>query len=147
MLTIGVELTEARPVKTLGNILWFVLAGIWTALGWLLVALVLTILIVTIPMARQCLKLARFSLWPMGRVAVPSSTVPVLSSVGQVLWVIFAGWWLALEYLVAGVLLCITVIGIPFGLQAFKLAGLAFAPFGKEIRRTSEVRSAIAASP
>ena len=64
-------------MKTVGNILWFLLAGIWTALGWLIVALVLTILIVTIPMARQCLKLAHFSLWPMGRVAVPSSTVPV----------------------------------------------------------------------
>src|SRR5262245_25913707 len=97
-------------------------------------------------MARQCLKLAHFSLWPMGRVAVPSSTVPVLGAVGQVLWVIFAGWWLALEYLIAGALLCITIIGIPFGLQAFKLAGLAFAPFGKEIRRTKEVRSAIASS-
>jgi uncharacterized membrane protein YccF (DUF307 family) len=134
-------------VKTVGNILWLFLAGIWTALGWLFAAFVLTILIVTIPMALQCLKLARFSLWPMGRVAVPSTRVPVLSVVGQVLWVIFAGWWLALEYLVAGVFLCVTIIGIPFGLQAFKLAGLAFAPFGKEIRRTSEVRSAIAASP
>jgi uncharacterized membrane protein YccF (DUF307 family) len=133
-------------VKTVGNILWLFLGGIWTALGWLAVALVLTLLIVTIPMARQCLKLARFSLWPMGRVAVQSSRVPVLSAVGQVLWVIFAGWWLALEYLFAGLLLCITIIGIPFGLQSFKLAGLAFAPFGKEIRRTSDVRGVVAAS-
>jgi uncharacterized membrane protein YccF (DUF307 family) len=131
-------------MKTIGNVLWLVFAGIWLALEWLLVALVLTILIVTIPMARQCVKLARFSLWPMGRVVLPSPKARRLGAVGQVIWVVVAGWWIALSYLFSGVVLCLTIIGIPFGLQSFKLAGLAFAPFGKEIRLKSDVRAALA---
>lgn len=124
-------------MKTIGNVLWF----------WLLVAAVLTLLIVTIPMARQCLKIAHLSLWPMGRIAVPSPTARRLGPVGQVIWVVLAGWWLALGYLCSGVVMCVTIIGIPFGLQSFKLAGLAFAPFGKEIRTKGDVRAALGGFP
>lgn len=131
-------------MKTLGNILWFVFVGLWTALGWLFYAVVLAVTIIGIPFARQCLKLARFSAWPFGREAVPSPNAHPLGMIGQVIWVIFAGIWLALGYLLGGLLLCVTVIGIPFGIQSFKLAGLALAPFGKEIIETRDLRSALA---
>lgn len=119
-------------MKTLGNILWFVLAGVWLALGWLLWAAILAITVVGLPFARQCLKLAQFSLWPFGRVALPDPTATKLGGIGAVLWFI-PGVFMWLSYIFSGVLLCLTVIGIPFGVQSFKLAGLALAPFGKKI--------------
>jgi uncharacterized membrane protein YccF (DUF307 family) len=131
-------------MRTIGNVIWFLLAGVWLALEWMLVALVLTLLIVTIPFARQCVKMANLSLWPMGRQAVHDPTATRLGVVGQVVWVLLAGWWLALSHVIAGVLLCITIIGIPFGLQSFKLAALALAPFGKRIVSRSDVRDSLA---
>lgn len=123
-------------MKTIGNILWFVLAGVWLALGWLFWAAVLAVTIVGLPFAVQCMKLARFSLWPFGRRAVPDPTASKLGIVGAVLWFI-PGLLMFLSYILSGVALCLTVIGIPFGLQAFKLAGLALAPFGKKIVRAN----------
>ncbi len=119
-------------MKTVGNVLWFVLAGVWLALGWVFWAGVLAITVVGLPFARQCVKLARFSLWPFGRVALPDPTARKLGSVGAVLWFI-PGVLMWLSYILSGALLCLTVIGIPFGMQSFKLAGLALAPFGKKI--------------
>ena len=119
-------------MKTVGNVLWFVLAGVWLALGWVFWAGVLAITVVGLPFARQCVKLARFSLWPFGRVALPDPTATKLGSVGAVLWFI-PGVLMWLSYILSGALLCLTVIGIPFGMQSFKLAGLALAPFGKKI--------------
>lgn len=124
-------------MTTLGNILWVVLAGVWLALGWLFWAAVLAITVVGLPFARQCVKLARFSLWPFGRVALPDPTATKLGSIGSVLWFI-PGVLMWLSYIVSGVVLCITVVGIPFGVQAFKLAGLALAPFGKKIVRANK---------
>jgi uncharacterized membrane protein YccF (DUF307 family) len=119
-------------MKTIGNILWFALAGVWIALGWLFWAAVLAITVVGLPFALQCLKLARFSLWPFGRVALPDPTATKLGALGAVLWFI-PGLLMCLSYILSGALMCLTAIGIPFGLQAFKLAGLALAPFGKKI--------------
>lgn len=124
-------------MKTVGNILWLLLAGVGLALGWLFWAAVLAITIVGLPFARQCLKLAQFSLWPFGRVALPDPTATKLGRLGAVLWFI-PGVLMWLSYVVSGLLLCLTVIGIPFGLQSFKLAGLALAPFGKKIVKSSE---------
>ncbi len=131
-------------MRTLGNVIWFVLAGIWLAIEWMFVAIVLTLLVVTIPFARQCVKLANLSLWPMGRQAVHDPTATPLGVVGQIVWILLAGWWLALSHLVAGVLLCLTIIGIPFGVQSFKLAGLALAPFGKRVVSRAEVQQYLA---
>ena len=125
-------------MKTIGNILWFLLCGLWTALGWLVWALLLTCTIVGIPFARQCLKLARFSAWPFGRQAINDPTASKLGVLGAVLWFI-PGLLMAISYIVSGALLCITIIGFPFGLQAFKLAGLALAPFGKKIVLSKDV--------
>ena len=119
-------------MKTIGNILWLVLAGFWLALGWLVWAALLAITIVGLPFAVQCLKLAQFSLWPFGRVAVPDPNASKLGVIGAVLWFI-PGLLMCVSYVFSGVLLCLTLIGIPFGIQSFKLAGLALAPFGKTI--------------
>ena len=125
-------------MKTVGNVLWVIFAGWWSALEWLLLAALLAITIIGLPFARQCLKLARFTLWPFGRVAVVDPDASPLGIVGAILWFI-PGALLALGYVISGALLCLTIIGIPFGIQAFKFAGLALAPFGKKIVRASDL--------
>lgn len=119
-------------MKVIGNPIWLLLGGIWLALGWLFWAAVLAITIVGLPFAAQCLKLAQFSLWPFGRVARRDPNDSALGIIGAVLWFI-PGLIMAFGYLCSGLLMCVTIIGIPFGIQAFKLAGLALAPFGKKI--------------
>ncbi|HWC38942.1 MAG TPA: YccF domain-containing protein [Acidimicrobiales bacterium] len=119
-------------MKTIGNILWLILVGWHTAISWLVLGLVLCLPIITIPFAVQCFKFAGFTLWPFGRVAVKSTASPGGSLLGNILWFI-PGLFLALGYFVGGVILCITIIGIPFGIQSFKFAVLALAPFGRMI--------------
>jgi uncharacterized membrane protein YccF (DUF307 family) len=122
------------------NIIWLVLAGVWLALGYLFAALLMAITIIGIPFAVQAVKLAGYALWPFGRVLVPAaSRHKGLSVVANVLWFILAGWWLALAHLFAGILLCITIIGIPLGIASFKMAGAALVPFGKEIVSLSDL--------
>lgn len=127
-------------MRTIGNILWFVFAGFWTALQWLLVGALLCLTIVGIPFGVQCFKLAGFVLWPFGRTTASTSRQPVLGTIGNVVWCLLAGIWIAISYVFAGLLLCLTIIGIPFGVQAFKLAGLALAPFGREVVRSTDLR-------
>jgi uncharacterized membrane protein YccF (DUF307 family) len=129
-----------NSVKTILNILWVVLVGFSTALGWLFWAALFAVTVVGLPFARQCLKFARFTLWPFGREAVSSPTASRLGAIGNIVWFI-PGALMALGYAIGGVLLCVTVVGIPFGMQAFKFAGLSFAPFGKEIVRTKDLTS------
>lgn len=130
-------------MKTIGNVLWVVIAGLWTAFCWLVLALLLAVTIIGLPFARQCLKLARLTVWPFGRTTVKSPSASNLAGIGNVLWFI-PGVLMALNYVIVGGLLCLTVIGIPFGMQAFKFAALALAPFGKEVVRTSEITAALA---
>jgi uncharacterized membrane protein YccF (DUF307 family) len=127
-------------MRTVLNILWLVLAGLWLALGYVLAAVIMAITIIGIPFARQALKLAVYALWPFGRTLVPSATRHKgLSVVANVLWFVLVGWWLALEHLIVGIVLCITIIGIPLGIGSFKMAGAALVPFGKS-RRTERPR-------
>jgi uncharacterized membrane protein YccF (DUF307 family) len=121
-------------VKTAGNILWLVLAGWWLALLYLVAGVIACVLIITIPFGLQAFKLANFALWPFGRVAVPSPDADVGTSiVGNVIWIILPGLGLAIAHVVAGVILCLTVVGIPLGLASFKMVPLALLPFGKTI--------------
>ena len=110
-------------MKTVGNVIWVVLSGFWMALGWLVWAALFAVTIVGLPFARQCLKLARFTLWPFGRTAVRSADASALGLVGNVLWFI-PGVLLAIGYAVSGALMRLTVIGIPLGMQAFKFIPL-----------------------
>ena len=126
-------------MKTIGNILWLIFVGWETAIVWFVIGLILCLPIITIPFAVQCFKFAGFSLWPFGRVAVRDSGVRGASLLGNILWFL-PGLVLALGYFLGGVLLCITIIGIPFGVQAFKLGSLAIAPFGRSIVLEDEAR-------
>ena len=134
--------TYARNVKTVLNVVWLVLAGLWLALGYLLAAILLAITIVGLPFAKQSLKLARYALWPFGRALVQSpDRLVTLSAIGNVLWFILAGWWLALGHVVTGVALCLTIIGIPLGIADFKMAGAALVPFGRTVVRAKELNA------
>lgn len=127
-------------MKTVGNLLWLVLCGVWIALGWSFWAVIFAITVVGLPFARQCLKLAHFSLWPFGRTIVKDANATKLGTIGAILWII-PGVLMAIGYVLSGALLCITIIGIPFGLQSIKMAGLALQPFGKKVVRTSDMAS------
>ena len=121
------------------NLLWLVLCGIWLAIGYLLAAVVMFVLIITIPFGVQALKLASYAFWPFGRTVVRRHGVRASSAIGNILWVVLCGWWLALMHLVTGVLLAITIIGIPLAIANFKLVPVALLPFGREIVPTSTV--------
>jgi uncharacterized membrane protein YccF (DUF307 family) len=125
------------------NLIWLLLAGFWLALSYLFAALLLAITIVGLPFAAQSIKLAGYALWPFGRTLIqsPGHSKP-LSVVGNVLWFVLAGWWLALEHVVAGALLCLTIIGIPLGVGSFKMASAALTPFGREVVKKSDLVSA-----
>lgn len=127
-------------MKTVGNILWLLLVGWHTAIAWFILGLLVCLPIITIPFGVQCFKFAGFSLWPFGRVAVKSTDVPAATMVGNILWFL-PGLVLAIGYCLGGLILCITIIGIPFGIQSFKFAGLALAPFGRVIVAKSATRS------
>jgi uncharacterized membrane protein YccF (DUF307 family) len=133
-------------VKTIGNVLWLILVGWHTAIGWLVLGLILCIPIITIPFAIQCFKFASFTLWPFGRVAVKDPGVRGGAVLGNILWFI-PGLLLAVGYLIGGVILCITIIGIPFGIQSFKFAGLAILPFGRSIVPEDQARAVGPYSP
>jgi len=120
-------------MKTVGNVLWFVLAGIWLAISYAVSGLLLCITIIGIPFGVQAFKLAAFALWPFGRHVVRRPAGGCLEAGFNVVWLVLFGWAIFLVHLVAGVLLCITIIGIPFGVQAFKLSALALWPFGREV--------------
>jgi uncharacterized membrane protein YccF (DUF307 family) len=127
-------------VRTILNVIWLVLAGFWLAIAYVLAGLLLCITIIGIPFGVQAFKLAGYALWPFGRVLVPSPTrLKGLSVIANILWFVLAGWWLALAHLVTGILLCLTIIGIPLGVADFKMAGAALVPFGKEIVRTTDL--------
>ena len=135
-------------MKTLLNIIWLVLAGVWMALGYLVAAVLLAITIIGLPFAKQSLKLGGYALWPFGRALVQSPTRHKgLSVIGNVLWFVLAGWWLALGHLFTGIALCLTIIGIPLGIADIKMAGAALVPFGRQVVRASELNAGLIAAP
>lgn len=121
-------------MKTLGNVMWLVVAGFWLALGYVVAGILNCLFIITIPFGIQSFKLAGYALWPFGRMVVERPDRDMaLGCLRGGIWFVTGGIWLALAHLIAGMLLCATVIGIPLGVASFKLAGLALAPFGKQI--------------
>jgi uncharacterized membrane protein YccF (DUF307 family) len=128
-------------VRLLLNIIWFVLAGLWMAIGYTLAALICFILIITIPFGIASLRIALFALWPFGRTVVKRTDAGLASGIGNVLWFVLCGWWLALAHLVSGLLLCLTIIGIPLGLANFKLIPVSLLPLGREIVSAEHARS------
>ncbi len=123
------------------NVIWFVLCGLWMSLAYVLAAVICFILIITIPFGIASLRIARFALWPFGKTVVDNPEAGAASTIGNVLWILLCGWWLALGNLVAGVLMCLTIIGIPLGLASFKLIPVSLVPFGREIVSVDEARA------
>ena len=118
-----------------GNIIWLVFGGFIIALEYLIASILLMITIIGIPFGLQTLKLARVALWPFGTNVTDRSGAGMgcLSVLMNIVWILFGGLWICLTHLFFGLIFCITIVGIPFGLQHIKLAGLALTPFGKNI--------------
>lgn len=128
-------------MRTIGNLLWFVLGGFFMGLGWWLAGLLAFITIVGIPWGRACFVIGQFAFFPFGEEAVSRKELSNqddigtggLGLIGNIIWFIFAGVWLAIGHVISAILCFITLIGIPFGIQHLKLAGIALAPIGKTI--------------
>ncbi len=124
---------ENLIVRTILNIIWLIFAGLGLWFGYVLAGILLCIPIVTIPWAIASFRIAGYAIWPFGREVVEKPTSGVGSAVGNVIWVILAGWWLAIGHIVSGLALCVTIIGIPMGIADFKLIPVSLMPLGKEI--------------
>ena len=128
-------------LRVILNVLWLLLGGLVLALGWLLAAVVMFILIITIPFGLQALKIAGFTLWPFGRTLLKRPDAGAASAIGNVIWLILAGWWLAIGHLVAAVALAITIVGIPLAAAHIKLITISLVPFGREVVPIDEVEA------
>lgn len=115
------------------NVIWLIFGGLWLALLYAFFGLIAFILIITIPFGFASFRIAAFALWPFGRKIVRRPDAGAGSMIGNILWIILLGWELALAHLITGVLLCLTIIGIPLGLGNFKLIPVSVTPLGREI--------------
>jgi len=120
-------------MRTILNVLWLVLSGIWLALGYAIAGIVCCLLIITIPFGIASFRIAGYALWPFGRRIVRKPGAGVPSLIGNIIWIILVGWELALAHLVTGALLCLTIIGIPFGIANFKMIPISLVPLGHRI--------------
>ena len=115
-----------------------ILNVLWLAIGYVVAGIICFLLIITIPWGIASLRIAGYALWPFGRTAVQRRDAGAGAMIGNVIWIVFAGWWLALGHLFTGLLLCLTIIGIPFGIANFKLIPISLMPLGSEIVPTDE---------
>lgn len=128
-------------MRSIGNLLWFILGGIWMGLAWWLIGLLAYVSIVGIPWGKACFVIGRFTFFPFGKEAISRDELTqkedigtgALGTVGNVIWFVVAGIWLAIGHVSSAVLNFVTIIGIPFGIQHLKLAGIALAPIGKTV--------------
>ncbi|GAA3460040.1 MULTISPECIES: YccF domain-containing protein [Saccharothrix] len=115
------------------NVIWLVLSGFWLAVGYVLAGIVCCVLIITIPWGLASFRIANYALWPFGRTVVDRPGAGAPSLLGNVIWIVVAGVWLAIGHIVTGLALCVTIIGIPLGIANFKLVPVSLMPLGKEI--------------
>lgn len=129
-------------MKTILNILWLVLCGFWMAIGYVVAGILCCILIITIPFGVASFRMANYALWPFGRTVIRNPSAGAASTIGNVIWIIVAGIWLAIGHLTTGIALCITIIGIPLGVASFKMIPVSLMPLGAEIVPTNDPRAA-----
>ncbi|MFF8830677.1 YccF domain-containing protein [Streptomyces sp. NPDC015131] len=120
-------------MKAILNVIWLVLGGFWLFVGYILAGLLLCVTIIGIPFGLAAFRIGLYALWPFGQTVVDRRDAGAASCVGNVLWLILAGWWLALGHIATGIALCVTIIGIPLGIANFKLIPVSLLPLGKEI--------------
>jgi uncharacterized membrane protein YccF (DUF307 family) len=123
-------------MRTILNVIWLVLSGFWLFLGYMLAGIILCVLIVTIPWGIASFRIAGYALWPFGRQIIEKPRGGVGAFLGNVVWVVLAGWWLAIGHIVSGIALCLTIIGIPMGIADFKMVPISLMPLGKDIVST-----------
>ncbi len=127
-------------MRLLLNIIWLVFGGLFLALGYALAGLICFLLVVTIPFGVASFRIASFTLWPFGRELVRKPSAGVGSALGNLVWIVFAGWWLALGHLVTALVQFLSVVGIPLGLANLKLIPVSLTPLGREIVPSDQVR-------
>ncbi|OII61795.1 hypothetical protein BJP40_30780 [Streptomyces sp. CC53] len=120
-------------MKIILNIIWLVLSGFWLFLGYVAAGLLLCLTIIGIPFGLAAFRIGLYALWPFGYTVVDRRDAGAPSCLGNVLWLVLAGWWLALGHIATGIALCVTIIGIPLGIANFKLVPVSLLPLGKEI--------------
>ena len=129
-------------LSKIGNFIWFLLCGLWLGLVWWLLGAIMFIFIITIPWGKAAFMLGKFSFFPFGQTVISRKELKggekdigtgVLGVIGNIIWFIIAGIWLAILNVVWGAVWCVTIIGIPFGMQCFKLAGASLVPIGKTV--------------
>ncbi|ANS67223.1 YccF domain-containing protein [Streptomyces lincolnensis] len=125
-------------MKTILNLIWLVLSGFWLFLGYLAAGVLLCITIIGIPFGVAAFRIGVYALWPFGYTTVERRDAGAPSFVVNVLWLVLAGWWLAIGHIVTGIVLCVTIIGIPFGIANFKLIPVSLFPLGREIVPTDQ---------
>ncbi|MFC8916695.1 YccF domain-containing protein [Streptomyces sp. NPDC047821] len=120
-------------MKAILNLIWLIFGGFWLFLGYMAAGLLLCITVIGIPFGLAAFRIGVYALWPFGQTVVDRRDAGAASCIGNVLWLVLAGWWLALGHILTGIALCVTIIGIPLGIANFKLLPVSLLPLGKEI--------------
>jgi uncharacterized membrane protein YccF (DUF307 family) len=120
-------------MRVILNVIWLILCGWWMALAYVLAGIICFILIITIPFGIAAFRIANYALWPFGRTIEARRDAGVMSVIGNIIWIILFGWWLAIGHLTAGIAMCVTIIGIPLGIAQFKLIPISLIPLGVQI--------------
>ncbi len=120
-------------IRLVLNLIWLILCGWWMAILYALAGIICFILIITIPFGIAAFRIAGYVLWPFGRTIAERRSAGAGALIGNILWIVLFGWWLALGNLVAGVALCLTIIGIPLGVASFKIIPVTLVPLGVQI--------------
>jgi uncharacterized membrane protein YccF (DUF307 family) len=131
------------PISLVLNVLWIVCGGAWMALGWLIAAAIMAVTIIGLPWARAALTIALYTIMPFGYTVVDRPGTPLgeaFALIGNVVWFVLAGWWLALGHLLTALLLAITIVGIPFAWAHLKLAGISLWPVGRDVVSIDDAR-------
>ncbi|MGW0037873.1 YccF domain-containing protein [Gordonia sp. NPDC003376] len=126
-------------MRTILNVIWLLLCGVWMAIGYAVAGIICCILIITIPFGIASFRMANYALWPFGRSVVRKPEAGAMSLVGNLIWLLVAGIWLAIGHITAGIAMCITIIGIPLGIASFKMVPISLLPLGAQIVPSDQV--------
>ncbi|CEP25659.1 Hypothetical membrane protein [Propionibacterium freudenreichii subsp. freudenreichii] len=129
-----------KPLATLLNVIWLVLGGVWLALGYVVAGVIGCVLIVTIPAGIASFRMARYVLWPFGRIVVPKPGAGAGTAAMNIIWMIVAGWWLALLHIISALAQAVTIVGIANAVVSLKMIPISVMPFGKQIVSTTSNR-------
>jgi uncharacterized membrane protein YccF (DUF307 family) len=128
-----VEERGPTTIRALLNVIWLIFAGLWMAIAYVIAGIICFVLIITIPFGIAAMRIAGYVLWPFGRTVEVRRNSGVASLIGNVIWIVLFGWWLALGHLLTGIAMCLTIIGIPLGLASFKIIPVTLMPLGTQI--------------